>query len=135
MTARCSMKYSSGPAQAAAASASCPCCSRHPTANWAAYITHFGLVHTAGLSHTCCRVLFELIAALPATVTSQVQAIAFDGTSSTALLVDATTGQVLAPPKLYDEGQGSDAVQAAKVSRRALRVFDDTAAVHLLAAF
>lgn len=79
------------------------------------------LTRMAGMPQTCCRVLFKLIAALPATVASQVQAVAFDGTSSTALLVDASTGRVLAPPKLYDEGQGSEAMQAAKVSRKELR--------------
>lgn len=61
------------------------------------------------------QVLFELIAALPAGVTSQVQAVAFDGTSSTALLVDGATGRVLCAPKLYDEAQGPEAVAAAKV--------------------
>lgn len=60
-------------------------------------------------------VLFDLIAALPPAVTSQVAAVAFDGTSSTSLLVDAATGRVLAAPKLYDEAQGPEAVQAAKV--------------------
>lgn len=59
--------------------------------------------------------LFELVAALPPAVTQQVQAVAFDGTSSTAMLVDAATGRVLAAPKLYDEAQGDEAVQAAKV--------------------
>lgn len=61
------------------------------------------------------QVLFELIAALPASVTSQVHAVAFDGTSSTALLVDGATGRVLCAPKLYDEAQGPAAVAAAKV--------------------
>ena len=61
------------------------------------------------------RVLFDLIAALPPAITQQVQAVAFDGTSSTALLVDAASGRVLAAPKLYDEAQGPAAVQAAKV--------------------
>ena len=50
-------------------------------------------------------------------MTSQVAAVAFDGTSSTSLLVDSTTGRVLAAPKLYDEAQGPEAVQAAKVGR------------------
>jgi sugar (pentulose or hexulose) kinase len=61
------------------------------------------------------QVLFELVAALPAAVTSQVAAVAFDGTSSTSLLVDGLTGRVLAAPKLYDEPQGPEAVAAAKV--------------------
>lgn len=59
--------------------------------------------------------LFELIAALPSAVVSQVQSVAFDGTSSTALLLDAATGRVLTAPKLYDEAQGPEAVAAAKV--------------------
>jgi sugar (pentulose or hexulose) kinase len=64
------------------------------------------------------QVLFSLIAALPIAVTSQVQAVAVDGTSSTSMLVDSTTGRVLAAPKLYDEAQGPEAVQAAKVSKQ-----------------
>lgn len=63
------------------------------------------------------RVLFELIAALPADVRSRVTSVAFDGTSATALLVDAASGKVLAPAKLYSEAQGPDAVQAAQVRR------------------
>lgn len=62
------------------------------------------------------RVLFNLISALPAAVVNQVQSIAIDGTSATALLVDVAQGRVLAPPKLYDEVQGPEAVAAAKVS-------------------
>jgi sugar (pentulose or hexulose) kinase len=63
----------------------------------------------------CCRVLFELVAALPQDVVSDVGAVAFDGTSATAMLVDAATGQQLAAPKLYNEAQGAEAVAAAKV--------------------
>ena len=40
---------------------------------------------------------------------------AFDGTSATAMLVDVAGGRVLAPPKLYNEAQLRDAVDAAKV--------------------
>lgn len=60
--------------------------------------------------------LFELIAALPTDVVANTHSIAIDGTSSTALLVDAATGTVLAPAKLYNEAQGPAAVAAAKVS-------------------
>ncbi|KAF6265806.1 hypothetical protein COO60DRAFT_1266157 [Scenedesmus sp. NREL 46B-D3] len=60
------------------------------------------------------RVLFELVAALPRDIVSNVGAVAFDGTSATAMLVDAATGQQLAPPKLYNEAQGAAAVAAAK---------------------
>jgi sugar (pentulose or hexulose) kinase len=59
--------------------------------------------------------LFELITRLPPDVTRVIQAVAFDGTSATALLVDAATGRVLAPAKLYNEAQGGDAVDMAKV--------------------
>ncbi len=61
------------------------------------------------------RVLFELICGLPPAVRSQVSAIAIDGTSATAMLVDRTTGKVLAPTKLYNESQGPDSVAQAKV--------------------
>ncbi|WIA31867.1 hypothetical protein OEZ86_002732 [Tetradesmus obliquus] len=60
------------------------------------------------------RVLFELVAALPQDVVANVGAVAFDGTSATAMLVDAATGRQLAPPKLYNEAQGAEAVAAAK---------------------
>lgn len=71
-------------------------------------------IHT---SVTClCRVLFDLIAALPEDVRSYVSAVAIDGTSATAMLVDGTNGRPLAPVKLYNEGQSSEAVQAAQAS-------------------
>lgn len=65
-----------------------------------------------------CRVLFELLSQLPRDVAGRVQAVAIDGTSSTALLVDANTGKVLAAPKLYNETQGGAAVAAAEVRVR-----------------
>eukprot|EP00775_Hariotina_reticulata_P007511 gene7511-7721_t len=61
-------------------------------------------------------VLFHLIAALPEDIRANVSAVAIDGTSATAMLVDTTSGRPLAPVKLYNEGQGSEAVQAAKAS-------------------
>eukprot|EP00878_Enallax_costatus_P034508 GHUV01038266.1.p1 GENE.GHUV01038266.1~~GHUV01038266.1.p1 ORF type:complete len:414 (+),score=132.25 GHUV01038266.1:205-1446(+) len=61
------------------------------------------------------RVLFELISALPPSVVAHTSSVAIDGTSATALLVDADTGGVLAPAKLYNEAQGPEAVAAAKV--------------------
>jgi sugar (pentulose or hexulose) kinase len=64
------------------------------------------------------RVLFQLLASLPAGVRRQVRALAIDGTSSTSLLVDAASGRLLAPAKLYDEAQAPEAVQAAKVCAR-----------------
>ena len=41
--------------------------------------------------------------------------VAFDGTSATAMLLDATSGATLEDAKLYNEAQGSDAVHAAAV--------------------
>ena len=60
------------------------------------------------------RALFGLIAALPSELISKVEALAIDGTSSTALLCDRTTGEVLANPKLYNEAQGKEAVELAR---------------------
>ena len=45
----------------------------------------------------------------------RVQAIAIDGTSATAMLVDGANGTVIAPVKLYNEAQGAAAVTLAKV--------------------
>ena len=59
--------------------------------------------------------LFELISSLPIDVKHEIGAVAFDGTSATSLLVDAATGRVLAPAKLYNEAQGQAAVDMAKV--------------------
>ncbi len=44
-----------------------------------------------------------------------VRAVALDGTSSTALLVDGATGRPLGPPKMYDEAQPAAAVDAVSV--------------------
>ena len=62
-----------------------------------------------------CSALFQLLRSLPAAVRARLAAIAIDGTSATTLLVDAGSGEVLAPPKMYDEMQGAEAVQRAKV--------------------
>jgi hypothetical protein len=43
-----------------------------------------------------------------------IRSIAVDGTSSTALLIDGETGQVLAEPKLYNEVQPDWAVEHAR---------------------
>jgi hypothetical protein len=48
-------------------------------------------------------------------VRQRVQSVAFDGTSSTALLLDRRDGSVLAAPKLYNEGQPDAAVAAVHV--------------------
>ena len=60
------------------------------------------------------RALFSLLSELGRAVCSGVAAVALDGTSSTALLVDeaaaaalAAGGAHLAPPKLYNEAQAS----------------------------
>jgi hypothetical protein len=42
-------------------------------------------------------------------------AVAFDGTSATALLLDRVSGRHLAAPKLYNEAQQPAAVAAAQV--------------------
>ena len=60
-------------------------------------------------------VLFDLLSSLPLAARSRVASIAIDGTSATTLLLDAASGAVLAPPKLYNEAQGAEAVAAAKV--------------------
>ena len=52
--------------------------------------------------------------ALPPATRARVAALAIDGTSATTLLVDARSGAVLAPPKLYNEAQGGEAVARAR---------------------
>lgn len=57
--------------------------------------------------------LLQLMKAVPEEVRSKVTALAFDGTSGTALLVDKASGRVLAAPRMYNEAQAPEAVQAA----------------------
>ena len=59
--------------------------------------------------------LWKLLSSLPPEVREDVAALAIDGTSATALLVDMGSGRALLPAKLYNEAQGSEAVAAAKV--------------------
>ncbi len=59
--------------------------------------------------------LWDNLEALGADVTGAVRAVAVDGTSSTALLVDRRDGTQLAPPKLYNERQPDAAVAAVDV--------------------
>ncbi|KAJ9515566.1 hypothetical protein QJQ45_021673 [Haematococcus lacustris] len=59
------------------------------------------------------RCLEQLMKAVPEEVRSKVTALAFDGTSGTALLVDKASGRVLAAPRMYNEAQAPEAVQAA----------------------
>ena len=47
-------------------------------------------------------------------------AVAFDGTSATALLLDATSGEQLAPPKLYNESQEAAVVRRVQVRIKGL---------------
>lgn len=67
------------------------------------------------------RVLYELISSIPAELRAELASIAIDGTSATAMLLDRSSGQVLAPAKLYNESQPAGSVAAAKVGHRALR--------------
>ncbi|KAG2426897.1 hypothetical protein HXX76_012684 [Chlamydomonas incerta] len=62
------------------------------------------------------RVLFELIDCLDPALRAGVAAVAFDGTSATALLVDPRDPArgVLAPAKLYNEAQSKEMAAAAK---------------------
>jgi hypothetical protein len=63
-----------------------------------------------------CRALFQLTSEIGQDVREQAVAVAFDGTSSTTLLVDRLSGAQLAPAKLYNESQGAAAVKAAEAS-------------------
>ncbi|PNW86846.1 hypothetical protein CHLRE_02g098150v5 [Chlamydomonas reinhardtii] len=62
------------------------------------------------------RVLFELIGSVDPQIRAGVAAVAFDGTSATALLVDPRDPAhgVLAPAKLYNEAQNKEVAAAAK---------------------
>ena len=57
------------------------------------------------------RALWSILASLSSS--AQIQSIALDGTSSTALLVDAASGEVLQPPKMYNDAQPAAAAAAA----------------------
>jgi hypothetical protein len=70
------------------------------------------------VNNWCFRALFDLLDQVPAQYKSSTARLAFDGTSATALLVDAATGAVLEDAKLYNEAQDSYAVQHAKVRGR-----------------
>ena len=69
--------------------------------------------------HTCssCRALWDLLGTLPSEVRAAATAIAVDGTSPTALLVDGGSGAQLAPPSFYTELPPADVVEAVKVGR------------------
>ena len=59
--------------------------------------------------------LWALVDSVPGEVRREVASVAIDGTSATAMLVDATSGHVLRPAKLYNEAQGKEAMAAAQV--------------------
>ncbi|GMH43604.1 hypothetical protein BSKO_11526 [Bryopsis sp. KO-2023] len=60
------------------------------------------------------RALEELIQTIPDEMVANVKGVAFDGTSATTLLLDRSTGKILADPKLYNESQSTEAVEKAK---------------------
>lgn len=61
------------------------------------------------------RSLWALLEQLPAGVRAAAAAVAIDGTSATALLLDAASGVQLAPPKLYNESQEAAVVRRVQV--------------------
>ena len=58
-----------------------------------------------------CRALWSILGAV--SHSERIHSVAFDGTSSTALLVDGSSGTLLAEPKMYNEAQAPDAAEAA----------------------
>jgi hypothetical protein len=62
-----------------------------------------------------CRCLWHLLASLPEDVRQGARRIAIDGTSATALLLDARNGDLLTDAKLYNEAQPAEAVAKAAV--------------------
>jgi sugar (pentulose or hexulose) kinase len=58
--------------------------------------------------------LSSLLLSIPPEIRMQTQAIAFDGTSATSLLVESSSGRMLAAPKLYNEAQSPAVVEVVK---------------------
>lgn len=58
--------------------------------------------------------LFQLLESIPADIKSRIASVAIDGTSSTTLLLDSISGDLLQPPKMYNEAQGPAVVQRVK---------------------
>ena len=58
--------------------------------------------------------LWRLLGKLPEGERARLASIAIDGTSATTLLVDGGSGEVLAPPRMYNEAQAAQAVARAK---------------------
>lgn len=71
-----------------------------------------------------CRALMDLLDQVPGELKRRTARIAFDGTSATALLLDSSTGDVLEPPKLYNEAQPEASRAAAQVRTRHARSHD-----------
>jgi len=74
----------------------------------------YGAGAAADWAGAWAAVLASLLASLPPDVRARAAAVAFDGTSATAMLVGRASGAVLAPPKLYNESQAAAAVARAK---------------------
>lgn len=58
--------------------------------------------------------LLRLFEQIPAELKGKSEAIAIDGTSGTALLVDKKTGQLLAAPKMYNEKESDEIIEMVK---------------------
>lgn len=65
----------------------------------------------------------DLLEQIPAEVKSEARRLAFDGTSATAILLDADTGSVLENAKLYNEAQPQASVTAAKVLPQSAQLY------------
>ena len=66
------------------------------------------------------RALDEILLNIPPGVASQIAGVAFDGTSSTTMLVDETSGESLETPQWYNDSQSATAVDFAKVRARSV---------------
>lgn len=65
----------------------------------------------------------DLLDQIPAELKREARRLAFDGTSATAILLDANTGSVLENAKLYNEVQPQASVTAAKVLSQSSRLY------------
>ena len=63
----------------------------------------------------CCRALDTLLQQTPVQARACIHAIAIAGTTTTSLLVDRHTGNLLADPILYNQPQDAAVVKAAQV--------------------
>ena len=63
------------------------------------------------------RALETMLESLQPEHLENIAAIAIDGTSSTALIVDRNTGRPISKPKMYNEAQDERFVEEARVSR------------------